>query len=32
MKKKKYVPKKWVTVALFYSEIIIFSLIMIYCK
>ena len=32
MKKKKYVPKKWVQITLFYSEILILTLIMIYCK
>lgn len=32
MKKKKYVLKKWVQVTLFYSEILIFTLLMIYCK
>jgi len=30
MKKKKYVPKKWVQVAIFYSEILIATLLMIY--
>lgn len=32
MRKKKYVPKKWVQVALFYGEITIATLLMIYCK
>ena len=32
MKKKKYVPKKWVQIVLFYSEILIFTLLMIYFK
>lgn len=32
MKRKKYVPKKWVQVTLFYTEIVIVTLLMIYCK
>ena len=32
MKKKKYVPKQWVQVTLFYSVILIFTLLMIYDK
>ena len=32
MRKKKYVPKKWVQITLFYIEITIATLLMIYCK